>query len=368
MVAAILQSAGYKTGLFTSPHLRDFRERIRVDGKMISRQYINRFIEANRPVFQKINPSFFEWTTILAFDYFRSKKVEIAVIETGLGGRLDSTNLITPLLSIITNIGWDHAALLGNSLKKIASEKAGIIKPGVPVVIGEYQKEVYPVFKAKAGSVSSTVFCASKQISIQKINSDRKPWGAICADFSYKGETLYPGLCSDLAGNYQLKNIATTVAGIEVLRPILRINRRAVYAGIRNVHQITGFTGRWSILQKRPLVIADTAHNPEGLRLVINQIKSIRYRRLHVVLGMVEDKDRSGMLKLFPEHAIYYFCKPAIPRGLNVNQLQLSALKLNLKGQTYSSVKLAYSAALNAASKKDLIYIGGSTFVIAEVI
>lgn len=366
MLAAILQSEGYTTGLFTSPHLKDFRERIRVNGKMISKRYVITFVEKYKHIFEIIQPSFFEWTVALAFDYFRHKKVRIAVVETGLGGRLDSTNIITPLLSVITNIGWDHTALLGNTLKKIAHEKAGIIKPDVPVVIGESQQSIKAVFTNKAKTLKSAIFFADKQFRIevcrQKINK--------LTVNAYNNKTMvYENLISNLAGEYQLKNIATVLATIDVLKNLkFKIKHDSVVVGLKNVEVLTGFKGRWQMLQKKPFTIADTGHNVDGIINVIRQIKNLRFKHLHVVFGMVADKDVNPILKLLPVDATYYFCQAKIPRALDAKTLKNNALQHGLQGKTYSSVKAALRSAKKQAKPNDFIFIGGSSFIVAEIV
>lgn len=365
MLAAIYQSAGYRTGLFTSPHLKDFRERIRVDGKMISRQYVIRFIEENKTAFEKIKPSFFEWTTALAFDYFRSNNVEIAIIETGLGGRLDSTNIITPLLSIITNIGWDHANLLGDTLQKIAAEKAGIIKPGIPVVIGEKQSSVKSVFLKKAKDSGSRLLFASDHFKAQRKSSDAE---GMRINIFCDEKLALKNVKMDLAGHYQLSNICTVLQAVNLMENKFQVQERQLRNAIKNVKALTGFNGRWTILSKQPLIIADTCHNSEGIAEVIKQIAYIKYKRLHFILGVVADKDMASVLKLLPQTAQFYFCKPSIPRGLDAGQLREMAAKFKLRGEVFSSVKSALRAARENAGRKDLIFAGGSTFVVAEII
>lgn len=365
MLAAIYQAAGLKTGLFTSPHLKDFRERIRVDGKMISRQYVIRFITKYKEEFEKISPSFFEWSTALAFDFFRSKKADIAIIETGLGGRLDSTNIITPVLSVITNIGWDHADLLGNTLQKIASEKAGIIKPSVPVVIGEKQQNVKRVFELKAKANLSPLVFASENFKALKKSSFAE---GMMVDIIHKGKIYLRNLALDLGGLYQLKNVCTVIQAVSMLNEKFPVSESQLRYALKNVKMLTGFKGRWTVLSKKPLIIADTAHNREGIGEVIKQLGSIPYQRLHVVLGMVKDKDAVAVLKLFPKNAQYYFCKPSVPRGMPEEDLCRLAAGLMLKGRAFPSVKSALKEARINAGSRDLIFVGGSTFVVAEII
>ena len=367
MIAAILQAQGYKTGLFTSPHLKDFRERIRVNGRMIPRAYITGFVEQYKPVFDEIKHSFFEWTVALAFDYFRSKKVDIAVIETGLGGRLDSTNIITPVLSVITNIGWDHANLLGNTLEKIAAEKAGIIKKNVPVLIGESQKVTNGVFKNVASEKSSPLFFADQLVHLNIVHHNQNEIIAH-AELIREKRNMH-ALKLKLKGDYQLKNLATVVAATTLLnKQHISLSGTAIKKGINQVQKLTGFKGRWQILTKKPLIIADTGHNVDGMKYVVRQICKTPHQNLHFVLGMVADKDISAILKLLPGHAQYYFCNAKIPRALSSNELKDKALAFGLKGQAFSSVKRALNAAKRNAAKNDLIFIGGSTFTVAEII
>jgi len=342
MLASILQEAGYKTGLYTSPHLKDFRERIKINGKDIPENFVCSFIEQNKAFFEANNLSFFEMTVGLAFEYFKHENVDIAIIETGLGGRLDSTNVITPLVSVITNIGMDHTQFLGNTLTAIAGEKAGIIKPGIPVVIGEYNSETKPVFEAKAKLESSPLFFASDEVT-----------------------TDYP---SDLVGDYQFSNRKTVVKTIEVLQQYLSVPEKAIAKGLLNVVSNTGFLGRWQQIYSNPIAIADTAHNSHGLKIVMNQLQSQKFNKLRIVFGVVNDKDLSEILPLLPKTAIYYFCKPHVSRGFDAELLHEAAAAFNLNGDVYASVEAAYQAALSDSSKDDFIYVGGSTFVVAEVL
>ena len=348
MLASILQEAGYKTGLYTSPHLKDFRERIKIGGpevsQDISENFIVNFIAKHQSFFEANQLSFFEMTVGLAFDYFDKEKVDIAIIETGLGGRLDSTNIILPLLSVITNIGIDHVQFLGNTLELIATEKAGIIKPKIPVVIGEYTYETKPVFDAKANETESEIYFASDLV--QK---------------NYQ---------SDLIGDYQINNKKTVLQAIRVLQDHNQflISEENIKNGFLNVIKNTGLQGRWQQLKSNPKVICDTAHNKQGLEVVLNQIQKSDFEQLHLVLGVVNDKDLAEILPLFPKSAKYYFCRPNIPRGLDAAVLQEAASAFGLIGDTYNSVSEAYEAALKSAGKNDFIYIGGSTFVVAEIL
>ncbi|AXT52800.1 bifunctional folylpolyglutamate synthase/dihydrofolate synthase [Aquimarina sp. BL5] len=343
MLASILQESGYKVGLYTSPHLKDFRERIRINGEMISEAYVVNFIRSHKQYFEVNQLSFFEMTVGLAFRYFADSQVDVVLVEVGLGGRLDSTNIITPAISVITNIGLDHTQFLGNTLPEIASEKAGIIKKNVPVVIGRTTVETKKVFRDKALSLQSDIFFAS----------------------DYVGNVFD----TDLKGDYQKENVKTVLQTISVLQDRgWDIREQDVRNGLSKVVNNTGLLGRWQILQDSPKVICDTAHNEDGLQLVMEQLSSESYDKLHIVLGVVNDKDLKGILPLFPIHATYYFAKPEIVRGLDEEILKKEALKFNLKGESYTSVKSAYKTALQLASEDDLVYVGGSTFVVAEII
>ncbi len=344
MLASVLQCAGYKVGLYTSPHLKDFRERIKINGKMISENYVVNFVEKHKKDFENIKPSFFEWTVGLAFDYFAKEKVDIAVIETGLGGRLDSTNVITPLLSIITNISYDHQNLLGNTLDKIAFEKAGIIKKNGIVIIGEKQKETSKVFKDKVDVEGALILYAQDFVNAKNIDCGLK-------------------------GKYQEKNIRSVLLASEILHQLgYDINSRAVTKGLKDVCKLTGLRGRWDVLSKTPLIVADIAHNEAGIKEVFKQVKSVPSKKLHIVFGIANDKDIKKILSLLPRKAIYYFCKANIPRALDEKILVDEAKKFGLKGETYSSVKQALNSAKKNASAKDFILITGSAFVVAELI
>ena len=340
MLASILQEAGYKVGLYTSPHLKNFTERIRINGVEISEKKVTEFINGNKDFLEQQKMSFFEMTVGLAFDYFASEKVDMAIIEVGLGGRLDSTNNITPEVAVITNIGLDHTQFLGETLPEIASEKAGIIKKNIPVVIGEEQAAVKSVFIAKAAKESAPIYFASD------------------ASGNY---------ISDLLGDYQIQNSKTAVAAIKILKGY-QVSKENIKNGLLNVVKNTNLKGRWQVLQEHPKVICDTAHNKEGLAIVLNQLKKQPFKKLHIVLGVVADKKLETILPLFPSSADYYFCKPAISRGLSEAILEANAKKFNLLGKKYSSVKLALKSALLNANQEDIIYVGGSTFVVAEII
>lgn len=343
-LASVFQEAGYKVGLYTSPHLKDFRERIKINGVPISEAFVTDFIGKHRSFFEAHDMSFFEMSVGLAFDYFREEQVDIAIIEVGMGGRLDSTNIITPLLSVITNIGFDHTQFLGNTLAAIATEKAGIIKQNIPVVIGEYTAETQPVFSSTAAEKHAEIYFASDLIP----------------------ET-YP---SPLQGNYQLKNKKTVLQTLRVMQNTndFIISEEAIQAGFLKVIQNTGLQGRWQQLQDAPKVICDTAHNKEGLLVVLEQVLSEDFERLHIVLGLVNDKDLNQILPLFPKNAFYYFCKPNIPRGLDASLLQNEAAKFGLIGTVSTSVSDAYKEALQQARATDFIFIGGSNFVVAEIL
>lgn len=365
MLAAILQEAGYKTGLYTSPHLQDFRERIRINGQMIPEQEVVDFVSTYRHHFDNIQPSFFEWSVALCFDYFARMEVDIAVIETGLGGRLDSTNVITPELSVITNIGWDHMDMLGDTLPKIAAEKAGIIKPGVPVVIGEYQEETWPVFSAKAATERSSITLASDVVQLRQLQ-----FGAInlTGEAQVAGEQSFKFTC-DLPGIYQQHNIKTVLAAVYALQQKgYQLNNNHIIQALSAVTLLTGLKGRWQVLQERPLMVADTGHNVNGLAYVLEQIDQQTYHKLHVVLGMVRDKDIKKVLQMLPNDAVYYFTNAAIPRALPAEELKEAAGAFGLKGMVFETVAMARDAALKAASPDDMIFIGGSTFIVAEAL
>jgi dihydrofolate synthase/folylpolyglutamate synthase len=369
LIAAVLQAAGYKTGLYTSPHLKDFRERIRINGKMIPKARIVKFVENSRDAFEKIEPSFFEWTVGLAFNYFAREKVDIAVIETGLGGRLDSTNVITPLASVITNISWDHANLLGNTLVKIAGEKAGIIKPGIPVIIGEMQPEVQRVFERKAKQDKSPLLFADSVYKLRNVVQSKRMPLQLVADVAQGRATVLKGLRCGLSAQYQQKNIVTVLAALDALRAQgFRIPVAAVRKGFAEVTALTGLQGRWQVIGTQPLTVADTGHNEAGIKEVLRQIKATPHRRLHIVFGMVNDKDAGKVLRMLPKSAAYYFCAAKLPRALPAQELSAQAAAFGLSGGVFKSVKAAVAAARAAASEADLIYVGGSTFIVAEAI
>jgi len=341
MLASILQEAGYKVGLYTSPHLKDFRERIRINGKPIDKKCVVDFIDTNRPFFEKEKLSFFEMSVGMAFHYFAIEKVDIAIIEVGLGGRLDSTNIITPEVSLITNIGLDHLDLLGDTLQKIAVEKAGIIKPSVPVVISEYQEEIADTFIAIAKERDAPIVFADHLIDSVHETS--------------------------LLGDYQSKNIKGVLSVLKLLEDF-KVKENHIVSGLLKVAENTGLMGRWQLLGEKPMVVCDTAHNGEGLSLVLQQIQKQEFKELHIVLGFVKDKNLDSVLPLFPKKAKYYFARPNIIRGLDVTILKTSACKSALIGNAYESVHEALESALENANEDDFIFVGGSTFVVAEVV
>jgi dihydrofolate synthase/folylpolyglutamate synthase len=364
MLASILQSAGYKTGLYTSPHLKEFTERIKVNGQEISRDFIIDFTNRIRPVIEEIQPSFFEITVAMAFDYFVLQKIDIAVIEVGLGGRLDSTNVITPELSVITNIGWDHKDILGDTLEKIASEKAGIIKPGIPVVVSERQGTVEHVFMEKALQLKAPLTFASDEYAVVQ----REDQGTMVLDVFQDTNPVLNDLYLPLQGFYQRKNIAGVLKAVDILRTRhWKIDSWQVTHGLQQVIHQTGLKGRWQKLGERPLMVCDTGHNAEGIAEVVSQIRHQAYQSLHIVLGMVKDKDIREVLGLLPKEAIYYFCQAKIPRALEAQQLKEKAAAAGLQGKVVPDVNEAIRAARAAAGAKDMIFIGGSTFVVAEI-
>ena len=342
MLASILHEAGYKVGLYTSPHLKDFRERIRVNGEMISEEFVVDFIASNKVFFEENQLSFFEMTVGLAFDYFAKEEVDVAVIEVGMGGRLDSTNVITPLVSVITNIGLDHTQFLGDTLAKIATEKAGIIKSDIPVVIGEFVSETKPVFESIAKKSNTPIYFAQE---LPEVTHE-----------------------SDLLGFYQKQNKKTVLQTVQLLEPFFIISEAHIVAGLKNVMKNTGLLGRWQTLQTNPKVICDTAHNSHGLKIVMEQLQKESFDQLLIVLGVVNDKDLSSILPLFPKKAKYFFCKPNVPRGLEASILQEKAKEFCHFGEVFYSVSEAYDFALQTAKPSDLIYVGGSTFVVAEIV
>ena len=360
LIAAGLQANGLKVGLYTSPHYIDFRERIKIDGQLIEKEAVVNFVEQHKPVFEKIQPSFFEMTVAMAFDHFRREAVDIAVIETGLGGRLDSTNIVHPILSVITNISYDHQAMLGDTLPLIAREKAGIIKTKVPLVVGEYQGEVMPVFLQKALEMDTMMNYADFHLQL-------KPVGATYSCL-VDGHPWLDSLDTDLNSGYQLRNLKTALYALYQLRHELNLDAKDIANGIRQFSKLTYYIGRWQLLNTEPLVIADSAHNIAGVTNLLAELSTTPHEHLHIILGMVSDKDISKVLSLLPTTATYYYCKANIPRGLAADALAATASTYGLSGSMYSSVEEAYIGAMSAAVASDLVLVMGSVFVVAEVL
>ncbi len=359
MLASIFQEAGYKTALYTSPHLIDFRERIRVNGQMIPKENVVEFVEKYKNQFEAIKPSFFELTFAMALDFFSAQKVDIAIMETGMGGRLDSTNVVLSQLSIITNIGMDHMAFLGDSLPKIAAEKAGIIKPNTPVIIGEYHAETNRVFTEKASSIKAPIYFAPDRFQVIQ-NED---------SFDiYKDNSLWNRIKLPLQGYYQTKNLATVSQAYVMLQEQWKLTEEHFLRGLERVVANTSLMGRWQQVQLNPRVILDTGHNEHGLKLTMQQLKQYEYKKLYFVLGLVNDKEVQKILKLLPSDAHFYLCQARIPRALPIAQLEKSCHELSLNYQSFNSVADAYEAALKDAQADDMIFVGGSTFVVAEVL
>ncbi len=366
-LAAILQTAAYKVGLYTSPHLKDFRERIKINGNKIPEKYIISFVEQNQNIIKKIKPSFFEITVAMAFDYFAKEEVDIAVIEVGMGGRLDSTNIINPIVSIITNISLDHTQFLGDTIEKIAYEKAGIIKQNIPVVIGETQKFSKQVFVNKANSVNTKIYFADNTYSIDysMLSTDNKQVFNILKN----SEIIYKNLEVDLLGLYQKKNIITVLQTIDIIKDKgININSENIYTGLKNASKITGLLGRWQILGNNPLIVCDTGHNVDSIKNVVYQIKNTAFKQLHIVMGFVNDKNIDEILSLMPKDATYYFTRANIPRALDENILSDKAIAKGLHGEQYHTVEEAFNTAKKNTNKDDLIFIGGSNFIVAEVV
>lgn len=365
MLAAVLQTAGYTTGLYTSPHLQDFRERIRVNGIWADEDFVVSFVEKVKPWLNEIEPSFFEITVAMAFLYFAEKQVDVAVIETGLGGRLDSTNIILPELSVITNIGWDHMNILGDTLEKIASEKAGIIKPGIPVVIGETQQETKQVFIEKAATSGSSITFADQQRFVNNWNQEGSLLNAEVADHYHQDHEWYH---LDLTGVYQLKNLLTVLESCHQLTARgWQITGEQIRHGLNNVKHLTALHGRWELIHQQPAVVLDVGHNVDGIRQVIAQLEITNYHSLHIVTGMVKDKDIDKVLALLPKTAHYYFTQAQIPRALPVTELVAKAEILGLKGNAFPDVNAALTHTLAVAHKDDLILVCGSVFLVGEV-
>lgn len=361
-IAAILQSAGYKTGLYTSPHLVDFSERIRVNGNPIEKDFVVKFVEENKYFFEPLHPSFFELTTSMAFLYFAHKEVDVAVIEVGLGGRLDCTNVIHPDLSIITNISFDHTQFLGHTLSAIASEKAGIIKENTPVIIGEYNSETREIFENKARQMNANIiFAEDSKLITEAVHTDD-------GHFIYQS-SLIDNLYGELGGNYQLKNTNTILNSIIRLKDLgYKINEQNIREGFKNVCQLTGLMGRWQKLEDNPTIICDTGHNIGGIEYITEQLSKMKYDKLHIVIGMVNDKDINGVISLLPQNAVYYFTQASVKRALPAEEIKKIGNSHGLKGEAYKNVKEALYAAKQNASEKDMIFVGGSTFIVADLI
>lgn len=360
-LAAILQESGLKVGLYTSPHLVDFRERIRVNGKMIPQQYVVDFVANERSFFEPLHPSFFELATAMAFRYFADEKVDVAVIEVGMGGRLDCTNIITPDLCVITNISLDHIQFLGNTLAKIAAEKAGIIKPRIPVVIGETTPETLPVFEEKAEQMRAPLFLAETEHHVISWTPDEN--GIVYQT------TDYDNLKGELGGLCQEKNTNTLLTALGVLRQIgYKLSEDNVRAGFAHVCELTGLMGRWQCLGRRPTVVCDTGHNVGGFGYIARQLQMQHCKKMRIVIGMVSDKDISGVLALLPKDAVYYFTQASVKRALPVEEFSTLALRAGLSGKSYPTVMEAFAAARKEADEDDFIYVGGSSFIVSDLL
>ncbi|HAN17962.1 MAG: dihydrofolate synthase [Bacteroidetes bacterium GWC2_33_15] len=367
MLASVLQASGYKVGLYTSPHLKDFRERIKINGVMIPESFVTEFVTHHKQKFEELKPSFFEMSVAMAFDYFEKSNIDLAVVEVGMGGRLDSTNIIQPEVSVITNIGFDHTQFLGKTLREIAGEKAGIIKTGIPVVIGETHAETEPVFRKVATDKYSRIEFADQyyktEYSMQTVNFKQ------VFNISKNGKNFYTDLKVDLLGLYQRKNILTVLRTIDLfIEKGFNIDLQSIYSGMENAAYSTGLMGRWQVINQNPLIVCDTGHNFEGISYVVEQIKNTPYKKLHIVFGVVEDKSIDKILEILPEDATYYFTQASIPRALNHEILKQKAEKYKLFGNSYPLVKLAIENAKINAGANDLIFIGGSTFVVADAL
>ncbi|MEO6637810.1 MAG: folylpolyglutamate synthase/dihydrofolate synthase family protein [Ginsengibacter sp.] len=364
MLAAIFQQAGYKTGLYTSPHLTDFRERIKVNGEMISQEFVIDFVEKTKVVSEEISPSFFELTFVMAMEYFAQQQTEIAIIETGLGGRLDSTNVITPELSIITNISFDHMDILGDTLEKIALEKAGIIKPGVPVIIGEATAETKKVFIDKAKDVAAPIYFSSDKYEIKSVVSTIEN---LTLEVNDIGRNQKENFTLDLNGLYQKNNLLTVLTAIDVIKKEYLLQEDDVKRALSNVKKLTGLHGRWELIHKDPAIILDVAHNEDGIKNLVKQISLSTYNKLHIIIGMVKDKEAEKVLVQLPSKAIYYFTKAQIPRALPEYDLLAKAKNFHLEGAAYPTVNVALKSAMAEASKEDMILVCGSVFIVGEV-
>jgi len=370
IIASVLQEKGLKTGLCTSPHLVDFRERVKINGEMISKEYICEFVNNNFKFFNEINPSFFELTIALTFKYFSDQKIDIAVVETGMGGRLDSTNIIKPLISIITNISLDHTNLLGTNIKQIAQEKAGIIKPNAPAIIGQTQHSISKIFSDKAHNNNSPIYFADQNYKVTPISDNKEKH---ISQYNYDVINKFGNkntLKAGLGGNYQANNIATALQCFELLNSHHQINilEEQVKNGLKNIIKNTGLKGRWQIIGKQPLTICDTGHNTEAIKLIVDNLKKLPYKKLHIVIGMMNDKNIEDILLLLPNDALYYFTNAQTPRAIKSETLKDKAKQFNLKGNGFNTVKKALNNARINAEKDDIIFIGGSNFVVAEVI
>ena len=365
LLSAVLQAKGLKTGLFVSPHYRDFRERIKCNGQLVGKRFVVEFIERMRPVIQAVQPSFFELTTAMAFDYFARRKVDVAVIEVGLGGRLDSTNVISPVLSVITNISYDHTNILGNTLPLIAAEKAGIIKANTPVVIGETHPETAALFLEKAAQNHAPLFFADQHYRAEIRDSNFRH---STFDVYREGILYYENLVANLSGAYQRFNLQTVLQAVECLPASLRPDEQAIRDGLADLKKRTAFIGRWELIQDKPRILLDSAHNEGGLKEALEEIRRIPCQSLHIVFGASKDKDIEHILDMLPRHARYYFAKASISRALDAGELAARAAAHGLEGRSYSSVKNALRAAKRRAGADDLIFVGGSIFIVAEVI
>ncbi|MEQ8705229.1 MAG: folylpolyglutamate synthase/dihydrofolate synthase family protein [Phaeodactylibacter sp.] len=365
MLAAVLQAAGLKVGLYTSPHYRDFRERIKVNGELMSEEAVISFVEQYEGLFSEIKPSFFEITVAMAFDYFAREKVDWAVVEVGMGGRLDSTNILQPELCVITNISYDHMQFLGDTLPEIAGEKAGIIKLKVPVVISETQEETREVFVQKAAQESAPIIFADQRYEARLV---KRGFELSSYDVFKIGKPFLEGLELNAYGDYQRKNLQAVLQAVEWLQPILPISEAQLRNGLRTLRKRTRFLGRWQVLGQAPLTLCDSAHNEAGIQLAMEELGRLKYEQLHLVYGMVNDKDPGKVLQFLPTSAKYYFARPDIPRGLDAETLQQAAEAIGLQGATYPSIHAALQSARDSAAPNDLIYVGGSIFVVAEVV
>ncbi|HKK76028.1 MAG TPA: folylpolyglutamate synthase/dihydrofolate synthase family protein [Saprospiraceae bacterium] len=366
MLAAILQASGLKTGLYTSPHYKDFRERVKVNGQLIPQDQVLRFVNANYEAILEIQPSYFELTVALAFTCFREQQVDVAVVETGLGGRLDSTNVVNPLLSVITNIGYDHQDVLGDTLAQIAGEKAGIIKPDTPLVVGHTHPETQPVFEAYAKRVQAgPVLYADQEFEARMLGI--KEFKSVL-EITRNGQPYAQALTLDALGTYQIQNLTTALASAEVLKEQVPITDASIAAGLSNMKQLTYFIGRWQVLQEQPLIIADSGHNKEGFAEALAYLKQQSYEQLHFVLGFAQGKDHTALLQLLPKAAHYYWSRPDVPRALPLNELQSLVEKARLSGAFFPSVAAAVRAAKTKAKAADLIFIGGSSFMVADAL